>query len=309
LRRLAIVLLLIAVLAAACSGGDADVARVGDTTIRYSDMQALYETEQPVDSGFLETLFAKIAFEALTQALNARYQVTVDPADVETYYTQFSNAIASQEGATAADLLGVENASMEMVRFNAELAALRDTALESLVRDPAIADPLFTDPKTLTNVCAKHILLATEEEADTVLARLQAGEDFATVAGEVSTDTNSEGGDLGCTLAGDYVEPFAQAVMDAPLNELYGPIETEFGWHVLMVTERTTGTRAEYDADPWSVISSSRATLIWSDWITAVLADADVWLADSYGTWTPTGIEGPSTTTTVSPFSTTTSGG
>ena len=76
----------------------------------------------------------------------------------------------------------MENASLELVHFNAEVVALRDAALEPLVVAPAIVDGLFADPTTLTRVCAKHILVETLEEAEAVQARLAAGEDFATVA-------------------------------------------------------------------------------------------------------------------------------
>jgi hypothetical protein len=298
LRRFAIALLALALVLAACSGGDAEIASVGGTTIKFSDVRVLYDEKPAIDDGFRDTLFARIALEALTQALAAEYGVTVDPAAVEGYYTQFQSSMESA-GSTPAELLGVDNASLELVHFNAEVVALRDTALEQLVVAPAVVDGLFAVPATLTKVCVKHILVATREEAE--------GEDFATVADEVSLDTESTGGDLGCTLAGDYVDEFAQAALEAPLNEVFGPVESEFGFHLLVVSERSAPTRTEYLAGPWEILSNSQATIIWGDWISEVIAAADVWVSEEIGTWTADGILAPaSETTTTTPGETTT---
>ena len=69
--------------------------------------------------------------------------------------------------------------------------------------------------------------------------------------------------------------------------------------------------KTEYLADPWSVLSSSQATIIWGDWITEVLAAADVRVAPEYGIWTGDGILPPAseTTTTTSAGTTTTTAG
>ena len=284
--------LVLATAVGACSGDDPDIATVGDAVIRLSDVQSLYETNQPVDDAFRQALFIRIAVAAVDQALAAEYGTAVDPAAIESYYTQFQDLMVAQE-ATPAELLQVENASLRMIYLNAEISAARDTAMEALVVDPDIIEALFADPADVTTVCAKHILVATQEEATEVFARLQAGEDFAAVAAEVSLDTQAEGGDLGCNVAGDFVEPFAEAALAAPLGELYGPVETNYGFHVVVVSERTAATRAEYDADPWEVLSSTQASKIWQDWITAVVEAADVWIAEAYGTWAGNDILAP----------------
>lgn len=309
MRRFAIVLLalLLAFGAAACAG-DEDIAGVGGTIIKFSEVRALYDEEPAIDDGFRDTLFARIALEALTQALNTEFAVTVDPAAVEAYFTQFEDSM-NQAGYTPAELLGVENASLELVHFNAEVVALRDAALEQLVVSPEIVDGLFADPATLTRVCAKHILTETLAEAEAAQGRLAAGEDFAAVATEVSLDTQSEGGDLGCTLASDYVDEFAEAVLTAPLNEVTGPVESDFGFHLIVVSERTVPTRVEYLAGPWEILSSSAATLIWSNWITEVLAASDVWVAEDYGIWADDAILPPVSDTTTTTTATTTTGG
>src|SRR5690606_34185574 len=92
-------------------------------------------------------------------------------------------------------------------------------------------------------VCASHVLLETEAEAQDVLAELEAGADLASVAGERSTDPSAaqNGGDLGCTSPSSYVAPFAEAVATGEIGELLGPVETDFGFHVILVSSRGVG--------------------------------------------------------------------
>ncbi|MBC8098289.1 MAG: SurA N-terminal domain-containing protein, partial [Armatimonadetes bacterium] len=79
------------------------------------------------------------------------------------------------------------------------------------------------DDKTLF-VNARHILVATTEEAQSVLGALQAGESFADLARARSTDTGSgaRGGELGWSATYGFVPEFAAAVTDAPIGELFG---------------------------------------------------------------------------------------
>jgi parvulin-like peptidyl-prolyl isomerase len=87
----------------------------------------------------------------------------------------------------------------------------------------------------------RHILVETEDAANEVLARLEAGEDFATVAQEVSIDTVSgaQGGTLPPAIPEVYVGPFADAVRDAEVGAILGPVASEFGFHIIEVTDRT----------------------------------------------------------------------
>lgn len=98
------------------------------------------------------------------------------------------------------------------------------------------------DDGSVTEVCASHILVATEDEANAVIERIDGGEDFAAVAQEVSTDTGSgaNGGDPGCTNPTNYAywPEFADAILSGEIGQLTGPVETAFGFHVIRVDER-----------------------------------------------------------------------
>lgn len=289
LRKPAILLAL--ALLAGCGGGQ-EVARVGDTAIGLRDVEVLYASDAVPAADFRQALFRVMAVEVLNQALEADFAVVLQPAQIDEQLTELQARLA-ESGSTAAEYLGEENASDEMLRFNAEVLALREAALDELVVAPEVVDGLFEDPVTMTTVCSKHILVATQEEAQAAVDRLAAGEDFAAVAVDVSLDTSSEGGDLGCVQAGALAPAFAQAAMSAAIGEVTGPVATDFGFHILVVSERSTPTREEYLADPWALLTEDNLSTIWSDWFSDELQAADVWVDGRYGTWTPMGILAP----------------
>jgi peptidyl-prolyl cis-trans isomerase C len=91
-------------------------------------------------------------------------------------------------------------------------------------------------------VSARHILLAKEEDAKAVIAELDKGADFATLAKERSTDpAKDSGGDLGYFSRGDMVPEFADAAFKLKKGEYTKePVKTQFGWHVIKVEDRRT---------------------------------------------------------------------
>lgn len=85
--------------------------------------------------------------------------------------------------------------------------------------------------------CSSHILLESEDEALAVVAELEAGADFATLAVERSTGPSGPaGGELGCTDPNTFVAEFRDAIIDAPVGTIIGPVQTQFGFHVITVT-------------------------------------------------------------------------
>ncbi|HEY9012679.1 MAG TPA: peptidylprolyl isomerase [Devosia sp.] len=89
-------------------------------------------------------------------------------------------------------------------------------------------------------VHARHILVATEDEAKAVKAELDGGKDFATLAKEKSTDPSAQqnGGDLGFFGKGMMVKPFEEAAFSLQPGIVSDPVKSDFGWHVIKVEEK-----------------------------------------------------------------------
>jgi parvulin-like peptidyl-prolyl isomerase len=96
------------------------------------------------------------------------------------------------------------------------------------------------DPSQFAEVCASHILVNTKDEADAVIDRLNSGEDFGAVAADVSIDSGSagSGGQLGCIARGVTVPEFEAALFATPVGDTSDPVQTEFGYHVINVTDK-----------------------------------------------------------------------
>ena len=95
---------------------------------------------------------------------------------------------------------------------------------------------------------ASHVLIAVDDDTDdesarslaeTVLERINNGEDFAALATELSDDpgSKSQGGDLGFADPDVYVPPFKEALLNLEPGEIAGPVRTQFGYHIIRLEE------------------------------------------------------------------------
>jgi parvulin-like peptidyl-prolyl isomerase len=152
---------------------------------------------------------------------------------------------------------------------------------EGLALRDAVRDAVSELTSDLLHVDARHILVATEEEALDIKASLEAGESFAGLAAASSTDTGSgaNGGELGWSPVTNFVGPFAEAVTNGEVGALLGPVETEFGWHIIQihgrevrpVTDDVLDTAKSADFERWleakqeAVQDSITINSVWAD--------------------------------------------
>lgn len=160
-------------------------------------------------------------------------------------------------GTTREDVLEMERTSLMGQRF-----------VESLTADV---------PTEAEFIHARHILCADAESCETALQRLEAGEDFETVAAEVSTDevTAERGGDLDWIPRIEGATYLPSAEMEAALRDLgagerSGVVSSEFGFHILEVSE-VDPSRALTDDQRFQLVDKSV-----QDWLSAERAAADI---------------------------------
>ena len=309
MKKLLSLFVLAAMLLAACGSGSGDVAATVDgNDITVNDVESLLDAGGGTveKTRFAEALFYAIQWDLMFKAAEADYGVTVSDeavtAEAENIYV--SNAT---EGQTREDFLAtngiteefLSNFARQQILFNTDL---REVFLEDVPEptqeeiDAARQDAVLA----LTNACVSHVLVETEEEANAVMTRLEGGEAFEDVAREASLDTGSgaNGGVLPCGSPSGYVEPFRDAVLDADVGDIYPePVESQFGWHVILVTERTEPEEATLPTDE-ELAETVRQTAVvpaLQDWFTEVMKSADVTVEEAYGTWEtePPGVTPP----------------
>ncbi len=93
---------------------------------------------------------------------------------------------------------------------------------------------------TMASAKARHLLVSTEEQCLSLKQEIENGADFAEIAKiNSSCPSSAQGGDLGEFGPGMMVPEFDKVVFSAPINQVQGPVKTQFGYHLLEVTERT----------------------------------------------------------------------
>lgn len=213
---LAMAATLAAPLAAEEIGPDTVVARVGETDITLGHMIVL------------------------RAQLPAEYQQLPDDVLYEAILDQLIRQSAVVESVGSDLSLGAKLA-LENERRSFVAGEALSRIAEEAVTDEAVQaayEAAYTDAEPTREFSAAHILVETEEEAQTILEELDNGTDFAELAKEKSTGPSGpNGGDLGWFTSGMMVKPFEDAVLGMEPGEVAGPVETQFGWHVIKLNE------------------------------------------------------------------------
>lgn len=310
------VLALALVAVAACGGESADsTTSAPTTTVETSAAEAVDLPDGiaatvdgfRIESGVLESQVPEGAGPGdLAQALRRLIVNQVLENEVRTLGISVSdadiadarNTILSEAGLPLEDILAASSLTEEafelIVRQTALAEAVDTYLLENAPppRDEDVQELYEQEVGNRIGACSAHILLETAADAQAALDRALAGEDFGDLARELSTGPSGpNGGDLGCGNPGDYVAPFANAVLEAEIGVPYGPVETQFGFHVVLVTERVIPTLDDMRDE----LAAALITDVFPVWLTAQIQRADIVVDSMYGTWIvdPPGVRPP----------------
>ena len=278
------------VLVSAC-GGSNEVATVDGAPVTFEEVAALI----PPDGDTIDTeLFARslmlvISYRVLSAEARQEFGVEFTDGDIDASV----EGLLLQSGLTEEEVLTNYNLTEASLRSIGAQQLLADSVIEELLaRQP---DPTEEDLRqgyeslapSLVQVCSAHILLEDRAGADEALERALAGEDFAELAMELSVGPSGPGGgDLGCSSPTGYVAEFADATLAAEIGVPYGPVETQFGWHVILVSDRIVPSFEEVRGQLAEDLKTQGSEQLWIEWLTGVLTAAEVVVEPEYGTWT-----------------------
>lgn len=162
-----------------------------------------------------------------TATLTGTPRPTSTPISVEAFSTQFADFLTN-----GSKLVGLTNDQVNSIWL--------DKVRGALYREKVLAALSIQPDQTREKVHAAHILVATEQEANQILDRINGGESFETLAAQFSTDPSNayKGGDLGWFTKEDMVEAFSTAAFSTPVGTISKPIQSSFGWHIIKVYDK-----------------------------------------------------------------------
>ncbi|WP_071396038.1 peptidylprolyl isomerase [Bacillus tuaregi] len=207
----------------ACNGGDS--ASIAETKAGDITKDEFYEAMKDRQG---EMVLQQLLY---TKVLSDKYKVTDKDLDakVNEYKEQLGDTFFLQYGfQDEAEFKKDENVKLEVLIEKAVLKDIKEADLKK-----------YYEENYKPEIKARHILVEDEEKAKEVKTKLDEGGDFAELAKEYSTDGSAEqGGDLGWFGPGKMVAEFEEAAYALDINEISEPVQSQFGFHIIQVTEK-----------------------------------------------------------------------
>jgi parvulin-like peptidyl-prolyl isomerase len=292
LKKLALLLVIAALALTACGSGGSGggvAATVNGEDITVADVEALIvgDGSEIPKADFAGALGFLVQQQIVADAAETELGIVIPEDDITAEATALFEESAN--GQTREEFLEAQQITEELLHKFAHSQLLVGEISESLQADveaPTQEEIDSTISAAEANYCASHILVASEQEANDVLARIEAGEDFAALAAELSTDTGSgaQGGDLGCATPDVYDPAFAAALTAAEVDVPTDPVESQFGFHVILLRDDELPTEEE----AVETLTATAANEALNTWFTDQFEAAEVTVDETYGTWQST---------------------
>ena len=292
MKKLALLLVIAALALAACGSGGSGggvAATVNGEDITVDDVEALIvgDGSEIPKADFAGALGFLVQQQIVADAAESELGIVIPEDDITAEATALFEESAN--GQTREEFLEAQQITEELLQQFAHsqlLVAEIEETLQADVEQPTQEEIDTAITAAEANYCASHILVATEQEANDVLARIEAGEDFAALASELSTDTASgaQGGDLGCQSADLYDPAFAAALTAAEVDVPTDPVESQFGFHVILLRDDELPTEEEAIES----LTAASANEALNTWFTDQFETAEVTVDETYGTWQAT---------------------
>ena len=298
LRRLFMLTAALSLAAAACSSNSVVLATVNGLDVTYDDLDAMLvgqETTVLNSEQLRQDLATFIIQSVIITEAEALSGTPIVDDEVREWIDNPPLAYAD----TIANVQTDSRFSDAAVQRQVKLLIARQRVAESeIAGDQSFLDDIWNNNRAVLYVgCVRQLRTETQDEALAAYDRVVAGEDFVSVAEDVSIDVDLGGqplpddnGRCPRTLSGLLPE-FTEAALNAEVGVVTTPFRTDAGWHVLLVDSRFGPTSFdEWSADPLSFVTPSQIGDVFVPWYNGKIRDADISINDAVGNWSTAGV-------------------
>jgi len=181
-----------------------------------------------------------------------KQKVKVTGTEIDEELTKLQDSYGGEDAFASA--LQQNNVSIDQVREDIEHYLLAEKMIEPSIKITEKEMKTYFEKNKDSfdqkeQVKASHILVKDEATAKKVKKELDNGKDFAELAKKYSTDKSNAatGGELGYFAKGEMAEEFEKAAFSLKIDEVSEPVKTEFGYHIIKVSDKKAAKAAEYE--------------------------------------------------------------
>jgi peptidyl-prolyl cis-trans isomerase C len=263
--------------------------------------------DDPQFEAAVQQIMPQLVGIEIAKAYASEHNITVTDKEVDQQIEKVKKQVGEQARSSGQDLSNQEAYEQALKQNNITESELRADLRENLpvqkVQEEVAGKAEPTDAEiqkfyeqnkeaqftTPEQRCVRHILFNKDQKqkAEDVKKQLEDGADFAKLAKEYSQDPGSakNGGDLGCLGKGETVPPFEEAAFGAEEGEIVGPVKTEFGYHILEVTDskpKQTRPLSEVESQIRSQLAAQKQSEAFSKWLDEQKKQRDVKYLEGY---------------------------